>query len=107
MITRPAELSSVECGSVVAPLRRVFFFFKRPGHPRDLPSSPTRPSPDLVCAMEPLQRRGVGGVGLKWPNALLINDRKLGGILIELRAEPPAPACVVIGIGLNIALGAP
>jgi BirA family biotin operon repressor/biotin-[acetyl-CoA-carboxylase] ligase len=60
-----------------------------------------------VCAMEALQRLGVVGVGLKWPNDLLINDRKLGGILIELRAESSGPACVVIGIGLNIALGAP
>jgi BirA family transcriptional regulator, biotin operon repressor / biotin---[acetyl-CoA-carboxylase] ligase len=60
-----------------------------------------------VCAMEALQRLGVVGVGLKWPNDLLINDRKLGGILIELRAESSGPACVVIGIGLNVALGAP
>jgi BirA family biotin operon repressor/biotin-[acetyl-CoA-carboxylase] ligase len=60
-----------------------------------------------VCAMESLQRLGVVGVGLKWPNDLLIEDRKLGGILIELRAESSGPACVVIGIGLNVALGAP
>src|SRR5262249_32712396 len=30
---------------------------------------------------------------------------KLGGILIELRAESAGPACVIIGIGLNVALG--
>lgn len=30
---------------------------------------------------------------------------KLGGILIELRAEASGPACVVIGLGLNVALG--
>jgi BirA family transcriptional regulator, biotin operon repressor / biotin---[acetyl-CoA-carboxylase] ligase len=60
-----------------------------------------------VCALEALKSLGVVGVGLKWPNDLLIEDRKLGGILIELRAESSGPACVVIGIGLNIALGAP
>jgi BirA family biotin operon repressor/biotin-[acetyl-CoA-carboxylase] ligase len=60
-----------------------------------------------VCALQALQRLGVVGVGLKWPNDLLIEDRKLGGILIELRAESSGPACVVIGIGLNVALGAP
>jgi BirA family transcriptional regulator, biotin operon repressor / biotin---[acetyl-CoA-carboxylase] ligase len=43
---------------------------------------------------------------LKWPNDLLVEDRKLGGILIELRAESEGPACVVIGIGLNVSLGA-
>jgi len=59
-----------------------------------------------VCAKEALTRLGVVGVGLKWPNDLLIDDRKLGGILIELRAESSGPACVVIGIGLNVALGA-
>jgi BirA family biotin operon repressor/biotin-[acetyl-CoA-carboxylase] ligase len=59
-----------------------------------------------VCAMEALKRLGVAGVGLKWPNDLLVDDRKLGGILIELRAESSGPACVVIGIGLNVALGA-
>jgi BirA family transcriptional regulator, biotin operon repressor / biotin---[acetyl-CoA-carboxylase] ligase len=59
-----------------------------------------------VCALEALNRLGVERVRLKWPNDLLIDDRKLGGILIELRAESAGPACVVIGIGLNVALGA-
>jgi BirA family transcriptional regulator, biotin operon repressor / biotin---[acetyl-CoA-carboxylase] ligase len=58
-----------------------------------------------VCARESLQRLGAERVQLKWPNDLLIDDRKLGGILIELRAESAGPACVVIGIGLNVALG--
>ena len=45
-------------------------------------------------------------LALKWPNDLLVGGRKLGGVLIELRAESAGPACVVIGIGLNVALGA-
>lgn len=44
-------------------------------------------------------------VQLKWPNDILVGERKLGGILIELRAESAGPACVVVGIGLNVALG--
>ena len=59
-----------------------------------------------VCALRALSRVGVERVRLKWPNDLLVDDRKLGGILIELRAESSGPACVVIGIGLNVALGA-
>ena len=59
-----------------------------------------------VCALRALSRVGVERVRLKWPNDLLVDDRKLGGILIELRAESGGPACVVIGIGLNVALGA-
>lgn len=43
---------------------------------------------------------------LKWPNDLMLDDRKLGGILIELRAESAGPTYVVIGIGLNLVLGA-
>jgi BirA family transcriptional regulator, biotin operon repressor / biotin---[acetyl-CoA-carboxylase] ligase len=59
-----------------------------------------------VCALRALTSLGVEKVQLKWPNDLLIADRKLGGILIELRAESGGPAYVVIGIGLNVALGA-
>lgn len=59
-----------------------------------------------VCALRALSRLGAEKVRLKWPNDLLVDDRKLGGILIELRAESAGPAAVVIGIGLNVALGA-
>jgi BirA family transcriptional regulator, biotin operon repressor / biotin---[acetyl-CoA-carboxylase] ligase len=40
-----------------------------------------------VCALRVLKSLGVAGVALKWPNDLLSGDRKLGGVLIELRAE--------------------
>ena len=60
-----------------------------------------------VCELRALRELGVADARLKWPNDLLVNDLKLGGILIELRAETDGPACVVIGIGINVALGAP
>jgi BirA family transcriptional regulator, biotin operon repressor / biotin---[acetyl-CoA-carboxylase] ligase len=59
-----------------------------------------------VCALRALREFGVEKATLKWPNDLLLEGRKLGGILIELRAESAGPANVVIGIGLNVALGA-
>jgi BirA family biotin operon repressor/biotin-[acetyl-CoA-carboxylase] ligase len=59
-----------------------------------------------VCVLRALSRLGVPDLQLKWPNDVLMGDAKLGGILIELRAEAAGPACVVIGIGLNVALGA-
>src|SRR5437773_5696 len=59
-----------------------------------------------VCALRALRELGVAGAGLKWPNDLLLGEGKLGGVLIELRAESAGPACVVIGIGVNMALGA-
>jgi BirA family biotin operon repressor/biotin-[acetyl-CoA-carboxylase] ligase len=60
-----------------------------------------------VCALRALASLGLENVRLKWPNDLLVEDRKLAGVLIELRAESGGPACVVIGVGLNVALGAP
>jgi BirA family transcriptional regulator, biotin operon repressor / biotin---[acetyl-CoA-carboxylase] ligase len=60
-----------------------------------------------VCELRALRKLGLTHAKLKWPNDVLVDERKLGGILIELRAESGGPACVVIGIGLNVALGAP
>ncbi|HEX4676762.1 MAG TPA: biotin--[acetyl-CoA-carboxylase] ligase [Steroidobacteraceae bacterium] len=60
-----------------------------------------------VCELRALHVLGVTGAKLKWPNDLVVDERKLGGILIELRAETDGPACVVIGMGLNVSLGAP
>ena len=59
-----------------------------------------------VCVLRALKGFGLQGVELKWPNDLLAGGKKLGGVLIELRAETAGPAFVVIGIGLNVALGA-
>ena len=58
-----------------------------------------------VCVLRALHRVAVTGVTLKWPNDLVVNGDKLGGILIELRAEASGPAYVVIGIGMNVVLG--
>jgi BirA family biotin operon repressor/biotin-[acetyl-CoA-carboxylase] ligase len=59
-----------------------------------------------VCVLRALVRAGVTGAALKWPNDLVAGAAKLGGILSELRAESGGPAFVVLGIGLNVALGA-
>lgn len=40
---------------------------------------------------------GIGNYHLKWPNDVLINDKKLAGILIEVMDD-----YVIIGIGVNI-----
>ncbi len=51
----------------------------------------------LVDALDPT---GTIGLGLKWPNDLLQNGRKLAGILVEL-AEYEGRTQVVVGIGVN------
>ena len=54
-----------------------------------------------VAAARALHRFGAD-VKLKWPNDLMWQQRKLGGILIEMRGESSGPAHVVIGIGVNM-----
>lgn len=58
-----------------------------------------------VAIARALRTLGAAGVGLKWPNDLLHEGRKLAGILIEMRSELGGPCSVVIGVGVNVALG--
>lgn len=47
-----------------------------------------------------LRRYGID-VALKWPNDLLVDGRKLAGVLVETRVKAGNRACVVIGVGFN------
>lgn len=47
-----------------------------------------------------------GRIGVKWPNDLVADGKKLGGILIQLRADAAAGAQAVIGIGINVRMPA-
>jgi len=42
---------------------------------------------------------------VKWPNDLVVDGRKLGGILIETSGEMQGPSVAVIGVGVNHRLG--
>jgi BirA family transcriptional regulator, biotin operon repressor / biotin---[acetyl-CoA-carboxylase] ligase len=59
-----------------------------------------------VAVTRALVRAGASGIALKWPNDIWFQDRKLGGVLVEIRAEAGGPAQVVIGVGLNVCLPA-
>lgn len=39
---------------------------------------------------------------LKWPNDILLNGRKVGGILIELMQTPGGEWIALIGVGINV-----
>jgi BirA family biotin operon repressor/biotin-[acetyl-CoA-carboxylase] ligase len=39
---------------------------------------------------------------IRWPNDLLLNGRKVGGILVEMNAEASRIRYAVIGIGINV-----
>ena len=55
-----------------------------------------------VAVVSALERLGVAGVSLKWPNDLLWRNRKLGGVLLEITGEASGICQVVIGVGLNL-----
>ena len=57
-----------------------------------------------VALVRALSRLDITGVLLKWPNDLVLTDKKVGGILLEARSETAASCDVVIGIGVNIRL---
>lgn len=59
-----------------------------------------------VATIEALDDCGVCGTGLKWPNDIIADGRKLAGILVELGGEFLGPCHAVIGIGINLRLPA-
>ena len=55
----------------------------------------------LANALEDL---GVRGIGLKWPNDIVVAEGKVGGILTEIKPTSSAGVTVVVGFGLNVDL---
>lgn len=53
---------------------------------------------------EMLHNLGVFGVELKWPNDVLVDGRKIAGILVELEGQASGAANAVIGVGINLAM---
>lgn len=54
-----------------------------------------------VCVAKSLRRLGID-VLLKWPNDIMLNNKKIGGILSELFVEGEEARYVILGIGLNV-----
>lgn len=60
-----------------------------------------------LAVAQALDRVGLNGVQLKWPNDVLVRGNKLAGILVELLpGRERGTAAAVIGIGLNLGLPA-
>lgn len=59
-----------------------------------------------VAIMRALQQFGGTGIGLKWPNDIVWQGRKLAGVLTEVRGESSGPTQIVIGLGLNLRMPA-
>jgi BirA family biotin operon repressor/biotin-[acetyl-CoA-carboxylase] ligase len=67
---------------------------------------PTGPGPEWKCLplvaglaiCDALGRFGMVGTRLRWPNDVLVGDRKLAGLLLDQFA----PGAAVVGIGVNV-----
>ena len=59
-----------------------------------------------VAVAEAIADSGLDSVSLKWPNDVLFNRHKLGGILVELSGDSEGPCRAVVGVGLNVAMPA-
>ncbi len=57
-----------------------------------------------VAVASALESEGAKGTRLKWPNDLLWDGRKMGGILVEMSGEADGPSHVVIGVGINLGM---
>ena len=71
--------------------------------PNNLPGSmsgvfPLLSGVAIVCALRDININA----GLKWPNDIIINGKKLGGVLCESRIQSKSINWVVLGIGINV-----
>ena len=57
-----------------------------------------------LCQLSPDASQNAPRIGLKWPNDVLLNGKKVGGILIELAEPKPQEWTALIGVGVNISI---
>lgn len=55
-----------------------------------------------VAVRAALERLDVPGAGIKWPNDVLVDGRKLCGILCEMSVDMDRIEFAILGIGLNV-----
>ena len=54
-----------------------------------------------LAVLQALDEYGVDGAGLKWPNDVLWDGRKLAGLLADVQGESAGPTQVILGVGVN------
>jgi len=69
---------------------------------RPLGEAVTAPLLGMLAAAQLVEASGDPTVAAKWPNDLVRNDRKIGGILTEGDVASGAVRFVVIGVGVNL-----
>lgn len=72
---------------------------------------PTTP-PDFSClglavgiaTLRAVRQAGVEAAQLKWPNDVVVDGKKLAGVLIDVQGEAGGPLHIVAGVGVNYRL---
>lgn len=57
-----------------------------------------------VCVRRAIAQQTGVSVGLKWPNDVLFQGKKLAGILLEMVGDPTGQCDVIVGIGINVSM---
>lgn len=57
-----------------------------------------------IAVCQSMEKLGIDGLKLKWPNDIYWDNKKLAGVLVELEGQMDAACDCIIGIGLNIAM---
>ncbi len=55
-----------------------------------------------VALVEVIQRLGIENANIKWPNDIVIQGKKVAGVLTEMRPRREMVDFIVVGIGVNI-----
>ena len=55
-----------------------------------------------LAVIRVLRANRIEGLGIKWPNDVLWQGKKLAGILLEVSGDPTGISQVLIGLGLNV-----
>ncbi|RUO39382.1 bifunctional biotin--[acetyl-CoA-carboxylase] synthetase/biotin operon repressor [Aliidiomarina taiwanensis] len=55
-----------------------------------------------VALAKLLQKQGIEGVSIKWPNDVYIAEQKVAGILVELEGQADGEGQAIVGVGLNL-----
>ena len=65
------------------------------------PRPPLLVAATAVAAAEALERAAGVRTQIRWPNDLLVESRKIAGILVETRDYEPGAPLLVLGVGIN------
>lgn len=55
-----------------------------------------------LAIIRALKQQGLTGLGIKWPNDVIVDGKKLAGILLEITGDISGVCQLLIGVGINI-----